>query len=83
LFEDTIRTIKDYSFLTNSFPVVLSFENHCSKDEQIKMAQLIEDIMDDMVYVLPKKVKDYNDMKSFPSPHALMKKIVIKGDGKP
>ena len=47
------------------------------------MATLIEDIFEDMVYVLPKKYKDYKDIKSFPSPAMLMKKIVIKGDGKP
>lgn len=60
--------------------MVLSFENHCSKDQQLKMAIIIENIMGDLVYILP---KDYMSHKGFPSPESLKGKIVIKGDGKP
>lgn len=31
LFEDVIKVIKTHGFVQNQFPIVLSFENHCSE----------------------------------------------------
>lgn len=43
------------------------------------MANMIEEILDDLVYVIP---PTHGDMQFYPSPISLRGKIVIKGDGK-
>uniref|UniRef100_A0A673LP02 1-phosphatidylinositol 4,5-bisphosphate phosphodiesterase n=1 Tax=Sinocyclocheilus rhinocerous TaxID=307959 RepID=A0A673LP02_9TELE len=38
-FKDVIQGIKETAFLTSEYPVILSFENHCTKHQQYKLAQ--------------------------------------------
>ena len=40
-FEDIIKVVKDYAFVKNPYPVILSLENHCSKKQQDRMAQIM------------------------------------------
>jgi len=42
LFRDVIQAIGDYGFVNNPFPIILSFEDHCSKPYQLKMAEYIK-----------------------------------------
>ena len=42
LFRDVIQAIGDYGFVNNPYPIILSFENHCSKQYQLKMAEYIK-----------------------------------------
>uniref|UniRef100_A0AAQ4NZZ4 1-phosphatidylinositol 4,5-bisphosphate phosphodiesterase n=1 Tax=Gasterosteus aculeatus aculeatus TaxID=481459 RepID=A0AAQ4NZZ4_GASAC len=44
LFKDVIQAIKETAFVTSDYPVILSFENHCSKPQQYKMAKYCEEI---------------------------------------
>ncbi|XP_046691907.1 1-phosphatidylinositol 4,5-bisphosphate phosphodiesterase beta-4-like isoform X2 [Silurus meridionalis] len=53
LFKDVIQAIKDTAFVTSDFPVILSFENHCSKTQQYKMAKYCEDIFGDLLLKQP------------------------------
>lgn len=65
--------------MNNDYPVVLSFENHCSKQQQEVMANMIENILDDLVYQIP---NTHAALQHYPSPEELKRRIVIKGDGK-
>lgn len=78
-FEDVIKTIHNTGFMHNDYPIVLSFENHCSKAQQEVMANMIEEILEDLVYVIP---PTHSTMPTYPSPEQLRGRIVIKGDGK-
>lgn len=72
-FCDVLRTIRDHAFVTSSYPVILSVENHCSLDQQRKMADAFTKIFGD------KLVKDQLDSaESMPSPKKLERKIIIK-----
>ncbi|KAG8443531.1 hypothetical protein GDO86_012076, partial [Hymenochirus boettgeri] len=75
LFKDVITTIKKYAFKTSPYPVILSLENHCSLDQQIKMAEHLKSILGDMLLTAPLEGK----LKAFPSPEQLKGKILIKG----
>lgn len=44
-FADVVRTIAQHAFVTSDFPVILSIENHCSLDQQRKMASLFREIL--------------------------------------
>lgn len=45
--------IKDTAFARTDFPVILSFENHCSKSNQLKMARYCMEILGDMLLGKP------------------------------
>uniref|UniRef100_A0A7N5ZQV9 1-phosphatidylinositol 4,5-bisphosphate phosphodiesterase n=1 Tax=Anabas testudineus TaxID=64144 RepID=A0A7N5ZQV9_ANATE len=49
LFKDVIQAIKETAFVTSEYPVILSFENHCSKPQQYKMAKYCEEIFGDLL----------------------------------
>ncbi|XP_060773749.1 1-phosphatidylinositol 4,5-bisphosphate phosphodiesterase beta-4-like isoform X1 [Neoarius graeffei] len=53
LFKDVIQAIKETAFVTSDYPVILSFENHCSKPQQYKMAKYCEDIFGDLLLKQP------------------------------
>lgn len=36
--------IRDCAWITSDYPIVLSFENHCCKSQQYKMAKYIDEI---------------------------------------
>ncbi|XP_073409959.1 1-phosphatidylinositol 4,5-bisphosphate phosphodiesterase beta-4 isoform X4 [Dendrobates tinctorius] len=49
LFKDVIQAIKETAFVTSEYPVILSFENHCSKYQQYKMSKYCEEIFGDLL----------------------------------
>ncbi|XP_073667461.1 1-phosphatidylinositol 4,5-bisphosphate phosphodiesterase beta-4-like isoform X2 [Paramisgurnus dabryanus] len=53
LFKDVIQAIKETAFVTSQYPVILSFENHCSKTQQYKMAKYCEEIFGDLLLRQP------------------------------
>ncbi|KAL4224544.1 phosphatidylinositol phospholipase C [Mactra antiquata] len=73
LFQDVIRAVKDYAFVTSPYPVTLSIENHCSVEQQTKMAELMTQIFGDMLYCPP------GPPEVAPSPHELKNRILVKG----
>ena len=54
-FKDVIYAIRDCAFVTSEYPVILSFENHCSRHQQEKMAKYCDSIFGDLLLkeVLP------------------------------
>ena len=53
LFKEVIIAIRDCAFVTSLFPVILSFENHCSKKQQYKMAKYCDEILGDLLLKEP------------------------------
>ena len=74
-FKDVIIAIVDYGFVKNSFPILLSIENHCCKNQQDKMADILIEICKESLFILPEEHEEY---KYAPSPEILKYKIVVK-----
>ena len=41
--QDVIKAIADTAFVASDYPVILSFENHCNRNNQLKMAKYCEE----------------------------------------
>ena len=52
-FKDVIYAIRDCAFVTSDYPLILSFENHCSRQQQYKMAKYCDEIFGDMLLKEP------------------------------
>ncbi|KFP29295.1 1-phosphatidylinositol 4,5-bisphosphate phosphodiesterase eta-1, partial [Colius striatus] len=76
LFRDVAETIDKYAFIKNEFPVILSIENHCSIQQQKKIAQYLKDIFGDK---LDLSSVITGDSRQLPSPQNLKGKILVKG----
>ena len=80
LFKDIIRGVKSYvQGHPDTYPIILSLENHCSHPFQKAMAADMETILGDLLYVPGAGDVD----KSLPSPESLRGKVVIKGKRPP
>lgn len=77
-FKDVLAQIRDTAFARSDFPVILSFENHCSKSNQLKMAKYCMEIFGDMLLSKPFDDAPLEAGVSLPSPNRLRKKILIK-----
>ncbi|CAJ1945928.1 unnamed protein product [Cylindrotheca closterium] len=76
LFKDIIRAIKLFlNFHPDTFPLVLSFENHCSIPYQEVMAQQLVRILGSSLYI----PSETSLQGSLPSPMDLKGMVVIKG----
>ncbi|KAM6960546.1 LOW QUALITY PROTEIN: 1-phosphatidylinositol 4,5-bisphosphate phosphodiesterase eta-1 [Aplochiton taeniatus] len=75
-FKSVIETINKYAFINNQYPVLLSIENHCSIQQQKKIAQHLREILADKLHLGDGLNKE---SKTLPSPHYLQGKILIKG----
>ncbi|KAJ3590130.1 hypothetical protein NHX12_008084, partial [Muraenolepis orangiensis] len=75
-FSSVIETINKYAFVNNRYPVILSIENHCSIQQQKKIAQYLREILGDKLD-LGRTLS--RESKTLPSPHSLQGKILIKG----
>ncbi|XP_005100848.3 1-phosphatidylinositol 4,5-bisphosphate phosphodiesterase beta-4 isoform X1 [Aplysia californica] len=78
LFKDVIQAIKETAFVTSCYPVILSFENHCSKLQQYKMAKYCEDLLGDYLLRRPLESHPLEPSIALPSPNQLKFKILIK-----
>ncbi|KAK7504147.1 hypothetical protein BaRGS_00004451 [Batillaria attramentaria] len=78
LFKDAIQAIKETAFVTSEYPVILSFENHCSKLQQYKMSKYCEDILGDLLLKKPVEGCPLEPAVPLPSPNMLKRKILIK-----
>ena len=75
-FVDIIRTIKVFlNFHPDTFPIILSFENHCSLPYQQVMAKQLERILGSALYI-PTEASLNGPL---PSPAKLRGMVVIKG----
>ncbi|XP_077204743.1 1-phosphatidylinositol 4,5-bisphosphate phosphodiesterase eta-1 isoform X3 [Paroedura picta] len=76
LFKDVVEAINKNAFTKNEFPIILSIENHCSIQQQKKIAQYLKGIFGDK---LDLSSVSTGDSKLLPSPQSLKGKILVKG----
>ncbi|XP_063928009.1 1-phosphatidylinositol 4,5-bisphosphate phosphodiesterase delta-4-like [Zophobas morio] len=74
LFKEALVAIQENAFVASPYPVILSFENHCSYEQQLKMAAYVKEIIGDLLYCTPP-----DEYLSLPSPEFFKGKIFIKG----
>jgi len=80
LFSDIVRVVKSYmESEPTSYPVILSLENHCSHPYQLEIANIMEEILGDLLYV-PTAEDTEGEL---PSPEKMRGKVVIKGKRPP
>ncbi|XP_018364008.1 PREDICTED: 1-phosphatidylinositol 4,5-bisphosphate phosphodiesterase-like isoform X2 [Trachymyrmex cornetzi] len=78
LFKDVIYAVRDTAFVTSEYPVILSFENHCSKKQQNKLAKYCDEILGDLLLKEPLKEYPLEPGVPLPPPSILKRKILIK-----
>ncbi|KAK2707657.1 hypothetical protein QYM36_015373, partial [Artemia franciscana] len=78
LFKDAIIAIRDCAFVTSDYPVILSFENHCCKAQQHKLAKYCDEIFGDLLLKEPLPDFPLEPGQPLPPPSALKRKILIK-----
>ncbi|XP_069564218.1 1-phosphatidylinositol 4,5-bisphosphate phosphodiesterase zeta-1-like isoform X1 [Brachyistius frenatus] len=72
LFRDVISTVKKHAFEVSAYPVILSLENHCCKEQQEVMAQYLISILGDKLLSTP---LDHPTPGDLPGPNK--KKVVV------
>ncbi|EGD77973.1 phospholipase C gamma 1 [Salpingoeca rosetta] len=78
-FKGVIQAIADFAFVNNPFPVILSFENHCSPPQMRKMAAYCKATFGDLLQKEFMEGDGYETLPNqLPSPEALKYKIIIK-----
>ncbi|XP_047508665.1 1-phosphatidylinositol 4,5-bisphosphate phosphodiesterase isoform X2 [Pieris napi] len=78
LFKDVIYALRDTAFVTSDYPVILSFENHCCKAQQYKLAKYCDEILGDLLMKEPLPDYPLEPGMPLPPPCLLKKKIMIK-----
>uniref|UniRef100_A0A8C0JN38 Phosphoinositide phospholipase C n=1 Tax=Canis lupus dingo TaxID=286419 RepID=A0A8C0JN38_CANLU len=73
-FDDVVQAIKDHAFVTSSFPVILSIEEHCCVEQQRHMARVFKEVFGDQLLTKPTEAS----ADQLPSPSQLREKIIIK-----
>jgi hypothetical protein len=74
-FRDALAGIKDYAFMKSDYPLILSLENHCSIEQQRKMAKYLRDTFKSDLYTEPLD----GSATDLPSPEKLRHKVLVKG----
>ncbi|KAH7646079.1 1-phosphatidylinositol 4 [Dermatophagoides farinae] len=77
--KEVLEAIAESAFKTSHYPVILSFENHCSNKQQLaKMAKYCRQIFGEMLLTEPLPSHPLKPGVPLPSPNLLLKKIIIK-----
>ena len=77
-YKEVLESIKATAFVTSCLPVVLSFENHCSRRQQLKLATYAEEVFGDLLFKDPHPDHPLVPGVPLPSPNKLRRKILIK-----
>ncbi|KAJ2409831.1 1-phosphatidylinositol 4,5-bisphosphate phosphodiesterase delta-1, partial [Coemansia sp. RSA 2530] len=75
LFEDVIIAVSQYAFAVSPYPVILSFETHCSLPQQARMATILKKHLGAMLVVSP---VGHEQEYELPSPNQLKYRIIVK-----
>lgn len=70
-FREVIEVIKQYAFVASDFPVIINIENHCSSQQQTKMAGIISEELGSHLLA--------GELSADSSPESLKRKILIRG----
>jgi len=74
LFRDVVEACFKYAFESSDFPLIFSIENHCSLEQQDRMADHLVEILGDMLW----KAQPDQDTNQLPSPAQLRRKVLVK-----
>ncbi|XP_072180700.1 1-phosphatidylinositol 4,5-bisphosphate phosphodiesterase delta-4-like [Diadema setosum] len=74
-FKDIIEAVDKYAFAASEYPLILSFENHCSVEQQKVMAHYVTSILGNKLYTN----NNLHNAAAYPSPDDLKGKILVKG----
>ncbi|XP_066257407.1 1-phosphatidylinositol 4,5-bisphosphate phosphodiesterase epsilon-1-like isoform X2 [Euwallacea similis] len=77
-FTAVVETISKNAFVTSPYPVILSLENHCSLQQQSRMAHIFQRVFGDRLVTSFLFESDYSDEPYLPSPEQLKNRILIK-----
>uniref|UniRef100_A0A1I7W479 Phosphoinositide phospholipase C n=1 Tax=Loa loa TaxID=7209 RepID=A0A1I7W479_LOALO len=77
-FREVLSVIKKSAFTTSNLPLVLSIENHCSLQQQARMAQMFKNYLGEKLVTYFLFEADYSNSPRLPSPWQLQNKILIK-----
>ncbi|VDI64863.1 phosphatidylinositol phospholipase C, beta [Mytilus galloprovincialis] len=81
-FKEVIEAIAESAFKTSEYPVILSFENHCSPKQQAKMASHCRNIFGDLLLTECLDSYPLELGEGLPPPCAMMRKIIVKNKKK-
>ncbi|XP_077992111.1 1-phosphatidylinositol 4,5-bisphosphate phosphodiesterase epsilon-1-like [Glandiceps talaboti] len=77
-FKEVVEAIDRAAFVTSEYPIILSIENHCSIQQQTKMAQLFEQVFGEKLVKDFLFESDFSEMPQLPSPEQLKNKVLVK-----
>ncbi|CAD8199360.1 unnamed protein product [Paramecium octaurelia] len=72
-FKDVIITVRDFAFYKDDNPAILSLEMHCCLKQQKRIAEILQSILGDMLFV----IKDYKQAR-ISTLHQLQRKVLVK-----
>ncbi|XP_062085178.1 phosphoinositide phospholipase C 4-like [Humulus lupulus] len=67
-----LKSIKEHAFVASPYPVILTLEDHLTPDLQAKVAQMVTETFEDMLFC-PESEK----LEEFPSPEEMKYRIII------
>ncbi|XP_043274277.1 1-phosphatidylinositol 4,5-bisphosphate phosphodiesterase epsilon-1-like isoform X2 [Venturia canescens] len=77
-FRSVVEAIDRSAFVTSSYPVILSIENHCSQAQQARMAQIFQSVLGEKLVTKFLYDSDFGEDAQLPSPSQLRHRILIK-----
>nr|XP_024217236.1 1-phosphatidylinositol 4,5-bisphosphate phosphodiesterase epsilon-1 [Halyomorpha halys] len=77
-FKSVVEAINRSAFVTSPYPVILSIENHCSLQQQTRMAHIFQSVFGDKLVTKFLFEADFSDEPCLPSPAQLKYRILIK-----
>ncbi|KAK7276397.1 hypothetical protein RIF29_17536 [Crotalaria pallida] len=67
-----LESIKEYGFVASQYPVIITIEDHLTRDLQAKFAEMATQIFGDMLYY-----PQTDCLTEFPSPESLKNRVII------
>ncbi|XP_070541587.1 1-phosphatidylinositol 4,5-bisphosphate phosphodiesterase epsilon-1-like isoform X2 [Ptychodera flava] len=77
-FKEVVESIDRAAFMTSEYPVILSIENHCSIQQQTRMAQIFKQVFGEKLVTDFLFESDFSNDPHLPSPEQLRRKILVK-----
>jgi len=75
LFKNALNAINERAFKKSNYPIVVTLENHCSVEQQVRMAEHLKTIFGDKLLVEPL----LEDSTALPSPEQLKGRVIARG----
>jgi len=74
LFEDCISVTNKYAFTSSSYPLIISLEVHCNRDQQLIMVEIMKKYFGDTLLLYPVST----NATILPSPEELRNRVLVK-----